>query len=137
MNRKLIIWSVVLGLFVVIAILASQVGGLAIRTVRQSTGAVRFTNADQKFSLCSPFLLSWTKPSLSTPNSPVAVILRDQSNEREIGMANIGDTQTRVQLPAQINGQASLLLRNKQTNEYVASTLIATLAPGPDCFGQP
>lgn len=137
MNRRTLIIIIAIAIFVVIAILASQVGGVAIRTVQQQTG----------YALEGPELATrgvataWTFTSPSgIANTTVAFQLRTTQQNVQLAQAPLNAGRVSIVFPCTTEvtktEQATLSMIDTRTQEILVTNKFELLPPGPDCFGR-
>ncbi|MEX1112130.1 MAG: hypothetical protein WEC84_01595 [Candidatus Andersenbacteria bacterium] len=131
--KKIVVY-IIIGLLLLIGlgILASQVGNVGIRRVRNSQEIA--LEVSQPVVPGVEVAIHWTLPANVT-NQNIELRLRTQSADTALGYGKISDEVTSVVVPCSAGGQrGSLHMRDLSTGELLAWTPMAVLSAGPDCL---
>lgn len=129
-RRTLIIAAAILGLLVLM-ILASQVGGIAIRSdFTQAT--LTAVTAPSPAVRGVPVLVRWEGDMAASLD--VLALFRDSSGDQVIGVGDITQGGVRVKLPCETPGATgTIVIIEKTTQRVLGQTKVTLLAPGADC----
>lgn len=126
---------IILGMFVLIilAVIGSQVGGIAIRsnatrperpTLTISSPVVRGT----------PVTIRWNIPT-GANTRPITVNFRDQAGEQTLTTTTLTAATATVTFPCAVNGTSgSIILRAADTDAVMSAETVALLPPTQDCI---
>lgn len=138
MNRRTLIIIIAIALFVVIAILAGQVGGLAIRTVPQNNPGYILEGPEQA-SRGVPSLWTFNSPA-GIANTTVSFQLRTAAGTRELAKAPLSDGRVTITFPCDGVDKpqvATLSGIDARTQELLFAKEFQLLADGQDCLFTP
>ena len=134
-QRRTLIWagSGVAGLvaLLVLGILAGRIGGTAIRSSVVQVANVPLT-ATSPLVPGVPAQVSWAVPAGAEVRA-VQVVLRDLVQEYELGQGQLVDGALTGRIPCDIEGEASLVLRDQVTGAALGFVVVEVLPPGPEC----
>ena len=133
-SSTLVIISVV-GIFLLLlaAIIASRVGGIAIRNSSTQTDQVILT-VSSPASRGSQVTVRWTAPDSST-TSDITLQLRDDAGEHPLGTSTLGQQLATVVFPCATNGDlGTLIMRDSSSGRVLAQQSITLLPADRDCI---
>jgi hypothetical protein len=125
---------VVLVAVLLLGLLASRVGGIAIRQAGEPEDIVLTLSEPALRGV--PLKVTWTVPP-AAEEPPVSVVLwlHDSAGDVHIGTGSFGLGSATVVLPCTEGAAApGLVLRDTQTSQVLASRQIAVLPPGRECI---
>lgn len=130
-TRQFAIIGGALVLLAILAVLGSQVGGIAIRSAAVETDPLGLV-------LSEPTLrgtLTAVHWQAEEVNQPLSFFIRDASGEQLVGQAESTAGEARLLLPCSgTDHEVALLVRQTETNQVIATRSIEVLPPGQDCF---
>lgn len=136
LNAKLVVGVLgVLGL-IGIGYVASRVGNIAARGVRDGGGAIELT-VSEPILPGVPVLVRWNT-ALGYEATPVAVRARGQAGEVVVGRGEFASGQAMVTIPCEMGGQEIALLLHEApaggAGALLAWAAVEVLPAGPDCL---
>jgi len=128
-----VIW-VVGGIIVAIGLgyLASRVGGIAVRGVRDGTPVTLMVSEPIVPGVVTQ--VTWNAPE---GDGAVAVHVRTASGDAVIGTSQLAAGQANVQFPCEASGETSVSLQfllETGQQQVLAHRTVSVLPPGPDCL---
>lgn len=135
MSKVTLTALIIVGLIglLLVAVLASRVGGIAIRNNVTRTDEVALA-VSQPVVRGVPVAVRWAVPDEN--DVLVHALLRDQSGEQLLGEARLLDGVVRVTIPCTFAGAAAtVVLRDGVTDQVRAVQALSLLPPGPECVG--
>ena len=129
-RQFLVVGGGLLGLMV-LAVLGSQVGGIAIRSAAVDTDPLSLTLSEPALR-GAVTALQW-QPEAT--NQPLSFFIRDANGEQLVGQADGNTGEARLLLQCRGDDQeVALLARHTQANQVIATRSLTILPPGRDCF---
>lgn len=134
MQRRTLVLLAVTGFFIliIIALLASRVGGIAIRSAPTRIEQITLTVSDPAVRGSQVFV-RWATPG-GVPSQTVEFTFSDESGEQPLASASTADTQATITFPCRVNGTSgTLLMRNAANRQVLALERVTLLPPNHDC----
>lgn len=136
MNPK-VVWAIVgVAVVVLLGYLASRVGNIGARSVRNGAGTVELSVSTPAVPGV-PIMVHWNT-SLGVPTSPVILKARTGQEEVQVGRGEFGAGQATLTIPCEMGGDEIGLglyqIGAAGVEELITQTTLQVLPAGPDCL---
>lgn len=130
LNNKAVLALIGIILVLLVALAASQVGGIAIRSTGSSTDQLSLTISTPALRGV-PVAVRWTTDVAS---SDVELIWRTREGETFVGRGSINAGTARVSFPCAGAATGTLLIREVTSGEILGSRVVELLEPTAECL---
>jgi len=129
-------WVIIgLGALIIIllaAIVAGQVGGIAIRKQGATASSMAIT-VSEPIVRGVPVVMHWD-PAAGTASGPLLFDWRDEFAEYHLGEAQFADGHVAVSFPCEAAGKTGgLVIRAAETGKVIGNQLLRLAPAGPEC----
>ena len=121
-----------IAVLIIIAVLASRVGGIAIRSASVATDPLTLSFSEP--AVRGVFVtIRWVQPA-EAGEQVASVVFRDAEGEHLIGEAALSASQASVVLPCGSDATSgTIMLRDSRTQKVLATSPIRLWPPGREC----